>query len=73
MQNDDSRTFQNFLDKFLPGFIYSFAKIASKTLVPSWNEALSQANDDNRVLFSMAHYFVDELHIQDPLIDISFC
>ena len=26
---------------FLLGFIYSFAKIASKTLVPSWNEILS--------------------------------
>ena len=26
---------------FLPGFINSFAKIASKTLVPTWNEILS--------------------------------
>ena len=26
---------------FLLGFIYSFAKIASETLVPSWNEILS--------------------------------
>ena len=23
-------------------------------------------------IFSMAHYFIDELHIQDPLINLSF-
>ena len=33
---------------FLLGFIYSFAKITSTTLVPSWNEILSEVNDDNR-------------------------
>ena len=71
-QNDtrinDSRqcyTFQNLL-----GFIYSFAKIASKMLVPSWSEILFLGRFTRSIFFGSnypsgivsAHRNVDSRH-----------